>query len=150
METVVYGVANRRGLLIWSAICAILAVGFVISIPLDSSAAAALLFPGVIGLIMCPLLLTFATGRTVVSREGLRTGTCFRARSCRWDEVARVYDEKHSVRASRITVMMIELVDGERLKLKASANRQGNDLRIRQALIVIEDYRRRAGDDEIR
>ena len=139
-DTVVYLVANRRSLLIWSAICGLFAVGFVVSIPLSSSSAILLLFPGLLGLLMGPLLLIFATGKTVVSPEGLRTGSAFRSRFWRWDEVASVYSEKHSVRASEITVVMINLLDGQSVKLRAPTNRTGMDPRRFEAVERIQAH----------
>lgn len=112
-DTVVYRIGNRRGFLIWSAICAAFVVGLAISIPLNAPAAGALLLPGLLGLVMGPLLLNFAAGRTSISREGLCTGPLFGRRACRWDEVASVHSERHTVRASQITVVIVELADGE-------------------------------------
>lgn len=143
-ETVVYRVANRRGFLIWSAICAAFAVGFAVSIPLAPPVAGGLLLPGLLGLFMCPLLLNFAFGKTIITREGVRTQSLFGSRSCRWDEVAAVHSERHSVRANTITVLMVELADGRRFKLKAPANRTGDDPRTWEALAVLQDYRARS------
>lgn len=143
-DTVVYRIANRRGFLIWSAICAAFVVGLAISIPLNAPAAGALLLPGLLGLVMGPLLLNFAAGRTSISREGLCTGPLFGRRACRWDEAASVHSERHTVRASQITVVIVELADGGRFKLKAPANRTGDDPRISAAIAVAQDYRARA------
>lgn len=143
-ETVVYRVANRRGFLIWSAICTVFVLGFAISIPLNASAAGALLLPGLLGLLMGPLLLNFAAGKTSIGRDGLRTSSLFGSRSCRWDEVVSVHRERHSVRANRITVIMVELVDGRRFKLKAPANRMGDDPRVGEAVAVAQDYKARS------
>jgi hypothetical protein len=139
-DTVVYLVANRRPLLIWSAICGVFPVGFVVSIPLSSSAGGLLLLPGLLGLFLGPLLFGFATGKTVISPEGLRTGNFFRRRFWRWDEVATVYSEKRATRAGKIVVIMVNLFDGRSFELRAPTNRMGTDPRRFEAVDRIQAH----------
>lgn len=139
-DTVVYLVAGRRPFFIWSAICGVLAVGFVVSIPLSSSVAGLLLIPGPVGLFLGPLLFDFATGKTVISPDGLRTGSFFRSRFWRWDEVATVYSERRIVRSGKIIVIIVNLFDGRSFKLRAPTNRRGIDPRRYEAIDRIQAH----------
>jgi Bacterial PH domain len=154
VESIEYRLSQRR---LWLRRGWIAAVVFLIGVagvavaPLVSGNATGFLaIPGLAGLGVAIISLNVAHSRTVLSPQGIRTGTFFGHHSCRWSDVAEIESVNFSVsRYSRPVeeseghgqaVIRIRRLSGKSFKLAAPRDLNGPDPQLKTKLEEIRAY----------
>jgi hypothetical protein len=139
----------RRGW-IATAVFLIGVAGVAVAPVVSGHGTAFLVLPGLIGLIVAVISFNVANGRTVLSPQGIRTGTLIGHHSCRWTEVAEIESVNFSVsRYSRPTEVpeghgqaqiRITRSSGKSFKLAAPRDLNGPDPQLKAKFQEIREY----------
>jgi len=139
----------RRG---WIATVVFLigVAGVAVAPAVSGHATGFLVLPGLVGLIVAIISFNVAHGRTVLSPQGIRTGTFFGHHSCRWPEVADIESVNFSVSRYSLPTeepeghgqarIRIRLASGKSFKLAAPRDLNGPDPQLKAKLQEIRDY----------
>ena len=117
MDSITFRVAQRKILLIWSAVGAVCIALAALALVLHGYGAAILL--GAFGLVVTPAGLDLAAGRTDLTPDGLETRTLFRKRFCRWDEIEAIGTRVRKGRGQSNTRIVVHLKIRKPIKLRA-------------------------------
>ena len=154
MDSTEYRLSQRRQWLrrgwIATVVFLIGVAGIAVAPDVSGHATGFLVIPGLVGLIVAIISFNVAHGRTVLSPQGIRTGTFFGHHSCRWPEVADI--ESVNISVSRYsaptevpeghgqTQIRIRLASGKSFKLAAPRDLNGPDPQLKAKFQEIRDY----------
>src|SRR6202012_4707137 len=101
VDSIEYRLSQRRQFLRrgWIATLVFLigVAGVAVAPEVSGHATGFLFIPGLVGLIVAIISFNVAHGRTILSPQGIRTGTVFGHHACSWPEVAEIESVNFSV-----------------------------------------------------
>jgi Bacterial PH domain len=139
----------RRG---WIATVVFLigVTGVAVAPEVSGHATGFLVIPGLVGLIVAIISFNVAHGRTVLSSQGIRTGTFFGHHSCRWPDVADIESVNFSVSRYSLPTevpeghgqaqIRIRRASGKSFRLAAPRDLNGPDPQLKAKFQEIRDY----------
>jgi hypothetical protein len=156
VDEITFRVAQRKKLLIITACCLSIAIVAALVIVVGwSSKAGIVIFAGMVSLLMAPMTLNLAVGKTTLRPGGLATHRLIWRRNCQWDQVADIVTKNVTGHGGTDTWIMIHRTSGKPFKLVAPFDStNGRDVQFQENLSVVRSYwvrqapdaRRRASD----
>jgi hypothetical protein len=123
VENIEFRPIHRTYLRIWLVIFGLAFLGFglggLLSGPGFSASRVAVLILSGMCLIAAVSMANTLAGWTVIDDEGVRTGTLFQRRSCRWTDVRRIDLKRRRYRSGTRTDIIVRRHSGGRIKLPA-------------------------------
>lgn len=144
--TVQFKVSQRRGLLVWSAVCFALLVGAVTDLAtgtdiLRGDVRTMLIL---VGAVFGPLLLDLASGTTTLTATALTTKSLLGRGSCAWSEIQRVAT-KESLGRGYSAWIYVHPATQRPIKLKAPfSTKRSTDTQLDEVISTIRRYQAKA------
>jgi hypothetical protein len=158
VDSIEYRLSQRRQFLRRGWIAALLflvgVAGVAVAPDVSGHATGFLAIPGLAALIVAIISFNVAHGRTVLSPQGIRTGTFFGHHACRWPDVAEIEPVNISVSRYRLPAevpeghgqaqIRIRRTSGKSFTLAAPRDLNGPDPQLKAKFQEILDYRAKA------